>query len=439
MRKFFVLVFLIKIFFITTLSYSTSEEFRSTAVVGFINLGNENEAYYNTMLTKSFITTLESIPGAKVILYPEIENVAIEQNFWGQKVFDEKIALKLGQKLFVKKIISGEYIKVKDELILNIFIYDVVTENLLFKKNYKISTSIEFFQNIESIGKDILGFIMGRDIDFGTLVFQITNASAQYILYINGKDTFSSSNEIFFKKQYLANEKIEILVEKNGKEVLRKSIILKPNEVFDIVYFPKGNLIVRNVGKKGGEFLFENTNYFLSNNERLFFKEIKVGNYEAIFKIGKNVEKKSFNIEEGETTVLTFGLPENYEYQRTLPLINILLPGLSQIQKKDYIAGAFFMVADLTALGFSALSLFAYNISSEKYERAVTENDKIKFSRLKSEWNQYLVFSVSAWTTITLSSVVHAFYIQNTEKSEPLSFYFLPEKDGITLNFTLTF
>ncbi|MGC8764364.1 MAG: hypothetical protein ACP5QT_00545 [Brevinematia bacterium] len=184
MKKCGCLLFFIEILLFGTWLYPVNGELRSTAVIGFINTGSDSEAYFNTMLTKSLITTLEALPGADIRLYPEIEVLANEEGFWKQKVLEKRMALRLGQRLLVKQIITGEYRKVKDELSLVIYVYDVVTEDILFKKNYNLSTSLEFFENIDSIGKEILGLILGKNVEFGRLTIQLTNTSEPYTLYI---------------------------------------------------------------------------------------------------------------------------------------------------------------------------------------------------------------------------------------------------------------
>ncbi|MGC8764365.1 MAG: hypothetical protein ACP5QT_00550 [Brevinematia bacterium] len=195
---------------------------------------------------------------------------------------------------------------------------------------------------------------------------------------------------------------------------------------------------MKNLSKKNVVFSFENTNQIINREGKIFLKEIKAGNYEAYFETENKKEKRSFTIEEGDTSVLVFNVSEKSGYRGSWPLMNILLPGFAQVQGEDYLLGLLFMTGDVAALGFSGLSIFAYTISEQKYRKAVTENDKTKFLRLMSEWNTYMAISLSAWVSITFSSVVHAYYMQNKEKT--LSYiYLLPERDALTLNLAINF
>lgn len=120
-------------------SLSTLEDKQTLAVIGFINMGDKPDKDINLVISKSMIIFLSKVPGVKIIEFDDVEKHAKQNNFWESKKLDINTALDMGLLMKAKHIIVGDYKvnKQKDTILINVYVYDVTTGDLILKKKVR--------------------------------------------------------------------------------------------------------------------------------------------------------------------------------------------------------------------------------------------------------------------------------------------------------------
>ncbi len=286
-------------------------EMKSATVAGFINRGKSSKDNINLLMGRSLTTFLMKI-SKSITPFRDVQDSAGASGFWGQKELNSSQAINIAQQFSTEQVITGDYLvnDQKDTITINVYVYNVVNGELLFKRNYKGDAGPEIFETIDKMILDISGLLVGKTISIGYFKLDVKPDKTKYRLFIN--DSFVKlvgSGDGYFDK-FISGQSIDISLkpEKSDDEALRKIIEIKSGKTNELVYNPSGVLIVEamesgidvylngaKIGKtdSSGEFIIQGIEAGKDNGITL-----KNGNS---FLSGTNI-----NIREGSTKVVVF-------------------------------------------------------------------------------------------------------------------------------------
>ncbi len=394
---------------------------RKTAVLGFINTGDDSDDSINTVLTKSLITFLSKLPDVQIVMYEDLEKAALETGFWKLKQPDMDLAFQLAQSLGSKVMILGDYKtdRVLKKISINLYSYDVVSGELNLTRSYKGTIDTGLFDIVDLMKKNIAGLLYGKEVSIGKLSVLIKDTRNIYKIYINAKLSGEISSENIYNESFLSDDDIEISLKSfdSGKEVFRTNITLTNNENNEVIYKPSADVIIKSFIKKS-DIYFNGRNKGEINPEgsiNLSYIPADQSNLIELKNDNKILDSTNFIVREGETVILVFNpkMPVLSSYAKTQPLMNIVIPGYAQIQARDYGMGFIFLVIGTSGFGFSVFSEYAFSISYSKYEKSVTESDAAKFYQVSEIWRDFSITGLSVWGGTIILSIIHA-YLQPT-------------------------
>lgn len=402
-------------FFPSVLAAQTFE--KSAAVAGFINLGSQSDKNINLTLTKSLISFLSRVPGVYVVPYEQMEKMAKQYGIWNKPGYLSEDFIGLGQRFHVKLVVSGIYRVdyTKKTIVIQVYIHDVVTGELLLKRNYEGPSDLGLFDTIDNMVKSVVSSIAGKEINFSTLYLSVFNTEETYFVSINGRDITNISAGIPFIYRLLSGEDTEILLKLGqGREVYREKIKPAADQMVRIDYEPAGNILVKTL-TEGGEVIMDGrlTNV-LQREGQVIFNKLKANRITKFSRWldGFLQEEKEIATQEGETLLLLFDGKSHFEslinYSRSNPVMNLLLPGYTEFQAHDYLPGCLFSGTAVLSVCFTALSAAGYYSTQDRYHSSVTDEEKDRYLGHMNTWQTLLIVSASVYAANDLLSFIHA-------------------------------
>ncbi len=194
---------------------------------------------------------LSKLPGVEIKEFNEVEKLAGQNNFWESKKLDINTALDMGLMMKAKHIITGDYKvnKEKDTILINVYVYDVTTGDLILKRQYEDRAGADIFDTIDKIIKNISSLIIGRTITEGKLKVDVEAENKVYKLFINGNYQKDINKGEGYMENIVAEVPNEISLRIPGqgieKEVYRNFITVKEGEVYSLDYFPSGSVTIK--------------------------------------------------------------------------------------------------------------------------------------------------------------------------------------------------
>jgi hypothetical protein len=235
------------LFTFTLFGWTGQLEMKSVTVAGFINKGKTNQDNINKIMTKSLCTFLSKI-SKNITPYKDVEEVALKNSFWNQKELKSSQAINIAQPFSTEQVITGDYIvNDKNETIsIQVFVYNVVSGQLLFQRNYKGSAGPDIFDTIDKMILDVSGLLVGKPIQLGYAKISIKPVNENYKLFVNDVFVKLISSKDGYFDNFISGQSVDILLktETADKEVMKKKLEIQSGKTNELVYNPSGVLIV---------------------------------------------------------------------------------------------------------------------------------------------------------------------------------------------------
>jgi TolB-like protein len=199
MKRFFVVLLNILVFFLLFQTVSSAADFRKTkiAVLDFQLQGGGFETKdMGTIVAEWFITALVKAGRFEVIERGLIQKLLDEQKLSMSGIVDETTATKIGKVLGVKTIISGSVMKLQDVIEINARIIDVETASIVAAENVKSTAAVKLQDLVVQMSEKIIknfpleGYIVNKTdsrvtIDLGRVAG--VKESMEFSVYKEGK------------------------------------------------------------------------------------------------------------------------------------------------------------------------------------------------------------------------------------------------------------
>ena len=233
-------------FVITGLLWPQNIEMKSVTVAGFINKGKANQANINIMMGKSLSTFLAKI-SKNITPFKDVEETALSNSFWSQKELKSSQAINIAQQFSTEQVITGDYLVNDSGIItINVYVYNVINGDLLFKRTYKGDAGPEIFDTIDKMILDVSGLLVGKTISLGYLQVSIKPKDVNYRLFINDSFVKVINNQNGYFDKFIAGQSIDISLksEKSDDEAMRKIVEIKGGNTNELDFNPSGTLMI---------------------------------------------------------------------------------------------------------------------------------------------------------------------------------------------------
>ncbi len=173
-----------------------------------------------------------------------MEKAARQNGFWELKKLDVTAASALGLQLKSGRIVTGDYKvnKKKESIVINVYLYDTVTSELIMKRKYEGSSGRDIFDTIDNLIRSTSSTLVGRNITMGSLKVAVLGEGA-YRLYINANLQKEIKKSDGFLDKVAAGENAEVSIrsidnDKKEQEVYREFIKVDENKTYTISFNP---------------------------------------------------------------------------------------------------------------------------------------------------------------------------------------------------------
>lgn len=418
MPKICALLVLLSILLLSGSIFAQNNSVKPTAVVYFDNLGDKYDESVRSVIMKSLIINLSRIPGSVVVPYEAMEEALKNKNIWQTKNPDPIVLQSIAQSFDSRQIIVGDYLSKKkdNKITIRVNLIDLTTGEKKLERTYEGAIGMSLFDTVDSMSKSVSGLLMGKELNYGKLAVSLTNTTNAYFLYINGRKASSIDASKPFLDEFIADEELEasIRMAPQNKEVLRTNFILKPKQVMVLEYMPVGMLAVNNVWTNADLYMDGLSYGPLNKDETINLRGVTVNSEHKLeIKAGNRVlDHKVVSVREGENRVVLFSNPSksgNFNYNRSLPLLDLVVPGFAQYQAGDMLMGTVFISSWAISAGWTVFSFIGLGAATEKYQLAEMTEDKLKYYRIQETWRLFSYTGAVVWAGIALLSVVHAY------------------------------
>lgn len=283
-------------------------------VSGFINKGRSSDDNINTVISKSLITYLSKIPGLAITPYDTVVEVVTENGYWKKRSVDVDLALSMALSFDVKQVVVGDY-KINNStetIVVNFYIYDVVTGELKIKRTFDGKAGIDIFDTVDEIIKNATLLITGRNVVLAQLKINIKPTEMDYNVIISGKFQKKINCSNSYDDSILANEDVDVVLKmaSSGKQVWHEVVKIKGGETYEINYTPAGLILVKATGIKKAEVFLDGK--FIGetdDNGDFVVDNILVKNNHSIIlkKDGRTIAAKTVKVREGQRPIVPVG------------------------------------------------------------------------------------------------------------------------------------
>ena len=446
-RPFFLvlLIFLSTVFSVfhpaVVFAYSNKNSF--TAVIGFVNAGSGDKDM-NVLLTRSFISFLSRIPGAKIIPFEVSDRLSREKGYFNRNEIDQDLAIQIGQQLDCKQVLTGLYQVDKKNMTvrIDVYYYDTVTGDTIFKRQYEGMAGTGLLDTIDRVRKNSAGLIMGRDVPMGKLTVAVTNTRNTYEVLLGGyPDGFANP---VYQRNIPAGAPFDVTLRcsNTGMEVFRSNVTLVRDKDTTLKYYPSASVFIQ-TGIFPADIYINGrkTGYTVSGESHILNGLPSATNY--LFSL-KNDSLQSVTREvrltEGKPTAVLFEKNDfyrRYRYADTNPYWDLLLPGLVQCQAGDYGASLLW-----GGLWLADIGAFAYCVYMSCIADYIVNNSPNPVHREEVRPIRDLFIALSAaggagWIGLALGSWFHAGGMRDAEVKEKNSGFSvgLTPRSGFRLEF----
>ena len=247
-------------FVFTAPVFATSNP-KKTAVVGFVNLGNFEDNYYNDLATLAIIDYLKSVDGIEVADYKMIRSANRKTGFTKLRQQDITVALKSAKSAKSRYAVFGEYKTSASNatITFTVYYYEVKNSKKIASETFTGKSGQDVFLTIARIKEKIEQWSTGKTVSLVkyTVLFM---EQGYFMLYINKKliGTYKFGDKYFAETPENCALDIEIKA-KTGESLFTKTIAVKKDGDNKVVFaLPGKNNPSEMIFVEGGEFKMGN-------------------------------------------------------------------------------------------------------------------------------------------------------------------------------------
>jgi hypothetical protein len=401
----------------------------------------------NVLLTRSFISFFSRLPGSKILPFDISDAAAREKGFFSGKSADFHLAIQIAQALGCSRVIFGAYETDDRNLTIgvDVFAYDSVSGELIFKRHYTGKTGPALLDTIDLVRKDAAGLLTGMTVPVAQLQISITNTDAAYYVLLNGiQDGIAAPD---YKKELPAGPPIDLTLRRtnDGREVFRTNIVFPAGSDVTIVYYPMAPVfiqsskspvdIIMNGRRAGG----------ITNSDTYILGGLPAGSRYSFYV--QNGELRSFvkdaDLKEGDPVALNFGERDFYQrldYRGLDTAWDLLLPGLVQLEAKDYWPSAIFGGLWVIDAGVFGYYLYGYLLADYIVNNDPRDYYRAQVLPYRNAYETYSAIAGLAWAGLAAGSWLHASLMAGAEEKEKqFTVYPAFSDGGIALCFEIRF
>lgn len=217
--KFSLRILVIAAVLIIVQSVAAAED-KKVLVAGFINKDLLSDTSTSAVISRSFITFLNLLPGTDIVPFSEADKLASENRFLAESNNLDIRAVKLGQLAGADQVITGEYSVKNEKITLRVLVYETATCKVRLDTSRTGDAGMDIFETIDQIIQDIGGVLLGKKIVLARISIAVSNTTLPYSYYLNGKKIATVTGTNAYKGGILALEPQEITLRNaDGQEV----------------------------------------------------------------------------------------------------------------------------------------------------------------------------------------------------------------------------